>query len=131
MRMRTNFSARLRIVKIALVLVAIVFTGRLFSLQIINFDTYAQEAKAQHEKRSVLPARRGKILVHKNYIDDELTPLATNNTLKMLFVDPLVLAYPKYNPQLPLNEQEQGDPNAVAALLAPVLIHAHCEEIEG
>ncbi|NCP67241.1 penicillin-binding protein 2 [bacterium] len=129
--MRTNFGARLKVVKITLVLVAVVFTGRLFSLQVINFETYAQEAKLQHEKRSVLPARRGKILVHKNYIDEELTPLATNNTLKMLFVDPLVLAYPKYNPQLPLNEQEQGDPNAVAALLAPVLIHAHCEEIEG
>lgn len=129
--MKTNFSARLKIVKIALVLVAVVFTGRLFTLQVINYETYAQEAKSQHEKRSVLPARRGKILVHKNYIDEELTPLATNNTLKMLFVDPLVLSYPRYNPQLPLNEQEQGDPNAVASLLAPILIHAHCEEIEG
>lgn len=129
--MRSSFGARLRIVKIALILVVLVFTGRLFVLQVINFDTYFAEAKAQHEKRSVLPARRGKVLVHKNYIDAELTPLATNNTLKMLYVDPLVLSYPKYNPQLPLNEQERGDPNAVAALLAPVLIHAHCEEIEG
>jgi cell division protein FtsI/penicillin-binding protein 2 len=129
--MRTNFSARLRIVKIALVLVLLVFSGRLFALQVVNYETYALEAKSQHEKRSVLPARRGKILVKKNYIDDELTPLATNNTLKMLFVDPLVLAYPRYNPSLDLAVQEKGDPLAVASLLAPVLIHAHCEEIEG
>jgi len=130
-RMKTNFSARLKVVKIALVLVAVVFTGRLFALQVVNYDAYALQAKSQHEQRSVLPARRGKILVKKNYIDEELTPLATNNTLKMLFADPLVLSYPRYNPQVPLNEQEQGDPNAVASLLAPILIHAHCEEIEG
>jgi len=131
LRMRSSFGSRLRVVKIALLLVALVFTGRLFTLQVINFDSYAAEAKAQHEKRSVLPARRGKILVHKNYIDKELTPLATNNTLKMLYADPLVLGYPKYNPQLPLSEQERGDPDAVAALLAPALIHAGCEAIEG
>lgn len=129
--MRSGFGARLRVVKIALMLVALVFTGRLFSLQVVNYELYAEEAKAQHEKRSVLPARRGKILVHKNYIDKELTPLATNNTLKMLYADPLVLSYPKYDPQKPLTEQEQGDPRAVAALLAPILIHAHCEAIEG
>lgn len=129
--MRSNFSTRLRIVKIALVIIAVVFTGRLFTLQVVNFEIYAQEAKSQHEKRSVLPARRGKILVRKNYIDDELTPLATNNTLKMLYADPLILSYPQYNPQLPLNEQEKGDPDAVAVLLAPLLINAHCEAIEG
>ena len=129
--MRTNFALRLRVVKIALLLIALVFGWRLFSLQVLSHQVYAQEARSQHEKRSVLPARRGKILVHKNYIDDELTPLATNNTLKMLYADPLVLTYPKYNPQRPLAEQERGDPNAVAALLAPVLIHAHCEAIEG
>lgn len=129
--MRSNFGSRLRIVKMALLAIALVFSWRLFSLQVLSFDTYFEEARAQHEKRSVLPARRGKILVHKNYIDKELTPLATNNTLKMLYVDPLVLSYPKYNSQLPLNEQEKGDPTAAAALLAPVLIHAHCEAIEG
>lgn len=129
--MRPNFSSRLRVVKIALIIVVMVFTGRLFSLQVVNHETYAQEARSQHEKRSVLPARRGKILVHKNYIDDELTPLATNNTLKMLYADPLVLAYPRYNPRVDLDQQERGDPEAVATLLAPVLIHAHCEVIEG
>ncbi len=112
-------------------LISLVFTWRLFNLQVLQHEEYYNEAKAQHEKRSVLPARRGKILVKKNYFSSELTPLATNSTLKMLFVDPLVLAYPKYNPRLPLNDQEKGNPAQVAQVLAPILIHAHCEKIEG
>lgn len=112
-------------------LVFLIFVGRLFDLQVLHYEEYAAQAKAQHEKRSVLPARRGKILVRKNQLTDETTSLATNNTLKMLFVDPLILAYPKYNPNLPTEQQEPGNPALAAEILAPILIHAHCEAIEG
>lgn len=127
----SHASSRLKALKLIFLLVWGVFLGRLFVLQVIEHDTFAAEAKAQHEKRSVLPARRGKILIKKNRLSSEYTPLATNNTLKMLFVDPLVLAYPKYNPNLPLDTQEKGDPVAAAAILAPLLIHGHCEAVDG
>ena len=97
----------------------------------IEYDEFYREARAQHEKRSILPARRGKILVRKNRLTQDVTPVATNNTLKMLFVDPLILAYPKYNSSLDLSEQEKGNPALAAQILAPVLINAHCEKIEG
>lgn len=126
-----DFSERLRVLKIILGGVFFIFTLKLFSLQVFQHDKFYAEAKAQHEKRSILPARRGKILVKKNRLTDEETPIATNNTLKMLFVDPLILAYPKYNPQLKSSNQEKGDPILAAKILAPILINAHCEKIEG
>lgn len=131
MHSELQFSFRLKILGLCFCVVFLVFGLRLFALQVVQGKFYTAEAKAQHEKRSVLPARRGKLLVRKNRLSEETTPLATNNTLKKLFVDPLVLAYPKYNPKLELSAQERGDPGLAARLLAPVLIHAHCEKVEG
>ncbi len=126
-----DFSYRLKILKIIFIIILIVFSGKLFQLQVLEHETYFKEAKAQHEKRSELPARRGKILVRKNKFTDDVTPLATNNTLKMLYIDPFILNYPKYDSNLELSEQEKGSPATVAKLLAPLLINAHCEEVEG
>jgi len=126
-----DFSARVRVLKFILGGVFFIFALRLFSLQVFQYDKFYAEARAQHEKRSVLPARRGKILVKKNRLTTDETPIATNNTLKMLFIDPLVLAYPKYNPKLGFENQEKGNPALAAQILAPVLINAHCEKIEG
>lgn len=122
---------RIRLLKFGFLAAFGIFTIRLFDLQVLQYDDYFAEAKAQHEKRSILPARRGKIMVRKNRLTEELTPMATNNTLKMLFIDPFILAYPKYNSKLPLEQQEKGDPTAAAKLLAPLLINAHCEKIDG
>ncbi len=129
--MSSPFEFRLRILRILFLLVFVLFAGRLFDLQVLRYDEFYAEAKAQHEKRSILPAQRGNIMVRKNRLTEEETPLATNNTLKMLFVDPLILAYPDYNAKQDLEKQERGNPRMVAQLLAPLLIHAHCEKIEG
>jgi len=126
-----DFGTRLKIIQALFMLIGVIFMVRLFNLQVLEHEYYAQEAKTQHEKRSVLLARRGKILVKKNYSSNELIPLATNNTLKMLFVDPLILKYPKYNPKASKENQKQGNPDQVAEILAPILINAHCEKIEG
>ncbi len=130
--MEKDFQTRIRVLKIFFAGIFLVFAVRLFGLQVLQHEEYSAEARAQHEKRSVLPARRGKILVKKNYLSDELVPLATNNTLKMLFIDPLILNYPNYTKNKPINEQERtGQPKKAAKLLAPLLIRSHCEEMEG
>lgn len=126
-----NFSHRLNILKYIFGAVFVIFLFRLVDLQIIRGEEFSTQATAQQQKKSILPARRGKILVRKNRYSEDTTPLATNNTLQMLYIDPLVLAYPKYNPKLPLSEQERGNPSLAAQVLAPVLIHAHCEKIDG
>ncbi|MDH3324345.1 MAG: hypothetical protein OEL89_01780, partial [Candidatus Peregrinibacteria bacterium] len=129
--MSTIFIVRCRILRIIFAGIFAIFAIRLFDLQVLNYEEYESEARAQHEKRSVLPARRGDVLVRKNRLTKDTTPLATNNTLKMLFIDPLILAYPTWNPNLENSEQERGNPALVAELLAPILIHAHCEKIDG
>ena len=125
------FLLRLRILKIFFLVVFGIFLIRLFDLQVLQHEELYAEARAQHEKRSILPARRGNILVKKNRLTEEMTPLATNNTLKMLFVDPMILAYPEYSPSIESSLQKQGNPRLASELLAPILIHAHCEKIEG
>ncbi|MCF7830734.1 penicillin-binding protein 2 [Candidatus Gracilibacteria bacterium] len=129
--MHSDFLIRVRILRFIFLGVFVVFVLRLFDLQVLKHEEFYAEAKAQHEKRSILPAQRGNILVRKNRLTEETTPLATNNTLKMLFVDPIILAYPSYNPNLDFMDQEKGNPGLAAELLAPLLIHAHCEKIEG
>jgi cell division protein FtsI/penicillin-binding protein 2 len=130
--MEKEFQSRIRALKILFGGILLIFGVRLFDLQILQYDDFAAEAKSQHEKKSVLPARRGKIFVKKNYLSDDLVPLATNNTLQMMFIDPVVLNYPNFNKNLPISEQKKtGNPAKAAELLAPLLINSHCEETDG
>ena len=129
--MNHDFPQRIKILKILFTVVCLIFAGRLFDLQILQYDKYDAEARAQHEKRSILTAKRGKILVKKNRHSEEITPLATNHTLKMLFVDPLLLTYPNFGSKDEVQAQERGNPQLVANMLAPLLINAHCEEIDS
>ena len=122
---------RLQVMKILGGVVCLIFVGRLLSLQVFMHEGFAEQARLQQEKRSVLPARRGQILVAKNRLSSELVPLATNYTLKEVFVDPLILNYPQYAPGVPLREQTPSNIKQAAQLLAPILIHSHCDQIEG
>ena len=112
------FHKRVKVLQWGLVAVFVLFIGKMFDLQVLKHEDFYAEAKAQHEKRFVLSPRRGKIFVKKNRLTKELTPLATNNTLKMLFVDPVVMTYPSFNPRVDLAEQDRGNPELVAEMLA-------------
>lgn len=67
---------------------AIIFV-RLFQLQIMRHDEYIAIAEDQHFGSIDLPARRGDIYV-KDTHSGELSKLATNTTLDLLYVDPMV-----------------------------------------
>ena len=129
--MNQDFDFRVKILKYFFLAIFVLFAGRLFELQVLRNEEFLETARQQHEKRSILTARRGKIMVQKNRYSDELAPLATNHTLKMLFIDPLVLAYPNYGIKDEAKASERGNPQLAASLLAPLLINAHCEEIES
>ena len=62
---------------------------RLFQLQIIRHNDYSATAEDQHFGAIDLPARRGDIYV-KDTHSGELSKLATNTTLDLLYVDPMV-----------------------------------------
>lgn len=90
----------------AFVLFAIII-GRLFQLQILRHDDYSEAARDQHFGSITLQAKRGEILVRDTH-SGELSKLATNTTLDLVYVDPMVAS----------------DKVTIAKSLAPLLFSA-------
>jgi cell division protein FtsI/penicillin-binding protein 2 len=63
--------------------------ARLFQLQVLHGESYAQRASAQRTGRILLPAQRGEILVRDSE-SGSLIKMATNTTLDKIAVDPKV-----------------------------------------
>lgn len=71
----------------------IIFIARLFQLQILNYDHYTAQARAKHILGVEIPARRGEIYVRDHHTG-ELSLLATNISLDLLYVDPVEIEDP-------------------------------------
>ncbi|OGJ53960.1 hypothetical protein A3D11_04370 [Candidatus Peribacteria bacterium RIFCSPHIGHO2_02_FULL_49_16] len=84
---------------------ALFIIARLVELQLIKVESYHNAARSQHYGGVVLPARRGEILGMSSKTG-ETSVMATNTTLDMVYVDPLIV----------------DDPSEIARLLADVLI---------
>ncbi len=80
--------------------------GRLFQLQVMDHNNYSEAANDQHFGAITLNAKRGEILVRDTHSGD-LSKLATNTTLDLVYVDPFVV-----------NESEKVE---IAKKLAPLL----------
>ena len=106
---------RLFVLHAVLSLFLLLIIARLTDLQIVRGGQFRETARAQHFGGVVLPARRGEIL-GLNSKTDETAILATNTTLDLVYVDPLVV----------------DDPVLVADTLAQVLVteevHRFCQE---
>ncbi len=63
--------------------------ARLFQLQVVQGEEYFDKAIAQRTSSIEIPARRGEILV-KDKDTGSLIKLATNTTLDLLYIDPMV-----------------------------------------
>jgi len=65
-----------------------IFVVRLFFLQVIMHDKYVADARAEQEKRLIIPAERGEI-----YLMDDGKPIKTvmNQTVYTMFVDPSIM----------------------------------------
>lgn len=81
--------SRLLILIIVVFIVFSVIILRLFQLQIMRHDQYISIAEEQHFGAIDLPAKRGDIYVQDTH-SGELSKLATNTTLDLLYVDPMV-----------------------------------------
>jgi cell division protein FtsI/penicillin-binding protein 2 len=85
-------------------IVFLILLARLFQLQIIKGKEYSDIAQTQHFGSITLPAKRGEILVRDTH-SGELSKLATNTTLDLIYVDPMIA----------------GDKVQIAKKLAPLL----------
>ena len=70
---------------VVVVLIGLIFTFRLFYLQVVRGDHYRQQALAEHQKKFEIPAKRGIIYAHDG---DRLVPLVLNETRKLIYADP-------------------------------------------
>ncbi len=79
---------RIRILAVTCVALMAIFVVRLFFLQVIMHDKYVADARAEQEKRLIIPAERGEI-----YLMDDGKPIKTvmNQTVYTMFVDPSIM----------------------------------------
>lgn len=86
------------------IIVIVLFSVRLFYLQILQGKDYLAQAYEQQYAKVIIPAKRGEILT-KNPKTGELNKLATNVTLDLIYIDP----------------KEVPDKAKVAREIAPIL----------
>lgn len=80
---------RMVFVHAALLVLLLVVVARLLELQVIKGGDYRTLAESQHYGGVVLPAKRGEVL-SRNSKTGEKSIFATNTTLDLVYVDPLV-----------------------------------------
>ncbi len=97
---------KLLLLIIGMSFLAFIIIIRLFYLQIISHSYYKEIATRAQRGYTELPAQRGEIIIKDHHSGEEF-PLATNTTLDLLFVDPVLIK----------------DPILVTNELAPLLIN--------
>ena len=102
---KRSITQRMFCVHAILLIMALIITARLAELQIIKGIEYREIAQAQHYGGVRLPAKRGEIL-SRNSKTGETSIFATNTTLDMVYVDPLIT----------------DDPSKIAETLSDILI---------
>lgn len=103
---RRSFERRIFVLHGILLFICLIIVGRLIELQVVSGEEYHQRAQDQQFGGVVLSAKRGEIL-SRNSKTDGTSILATNTTLDLLYVDPLVIP---------------GDHGKVADELAGILV---------
>ena len=86
---------RILLVNVFLVVLTLVIVARLIELQLVRGTEYHAVAQSQHFGGVVLPARRGEIL-SRNSKTGDTSILATNTTLDLVYVDPLITDNPQF-----------------------------------
>ncbi|MDB4978838.1 MAG: hypothetical protein JWM56_1024 [Candidatus Peribacteria bacterium] len=84
---------RMTIIHGFFLVVVLLIVSRLMELQVVKGQVYSEQAQTQHFGDVELPARRGEIL-GINSKSGELNILATNTTLDLVYVDPLITTNP-------------------------------------
>ncbi|PIQ76526.1 hypothetical protein COU78_02355 [Candidatus Peregrinibacteria bacterium CG10_big_fil_rev_8_21_14_0_10_49_24] len=92
---KRSLQQRMFVVYGILIILGLIIVSRLIELQILGGSKYHDLAQAQHFGGVVLPAKRGEIY-SRNSKNGETSILATNTTLDMVYVDPLITEDPTY-----------------------------------
>jgi len=91
---RTQFNRVYIMLGLSLAVAALI-VAKLFYLQVVRGNYYADKAETSHLGYSEVNARRGEILL-EDYHSGEQFRLATNTTIPLLFADPTLIKDPQY-----------------------------------
>ncbi|HSH31695.1 MAG TPA: hypothetical protein VK963_03470, partial [Candidatus Saccharimonadales bacterium] len=80
-----SFKRRLAWLAAVAVGLMLLVVWRLFHIQVLSHQRYLAQAATTHSRKTTVPARRGDIFIRDG---DQKTPLALNQTLKLLYADP-------------------------------------------
>jgi cell division protein FtsI/penicillin-binding protein 2 len=80
-------SLRENVIGYFIVFVGVIFMTRLFYLQVIKHDDYDKIAKSQHERKYIIPAKRGTIFFSDN--NNKTVPAVLNTSVYSLYTDPV------------------------------------------
>lgn len=118
---------RISILKWFLILMFAVILGRLFELQVLNYEEYSSYAQ-QRMQNKIIDARRGRILLKDG--ENEYFELANNVSLELLFADPyLITDEIKRKAEMQVKDPARAartyapTPSEVARLIAPILFN--------
>ncbi len=89
-------SRRITIITVFFAICSMAVTARLFEVQVVKSQEYIAKADAQQERKFQIPAKRGQIYLSEN---NDLYPIALNQSLKMLYVDPKFVQDPAQSAQ--------------------------------
>ncbi len=87
---RRSFERRIIVIHGIFLAICLVIVGRLIELQIVKSSDYHRIAQEQQYGGVVLSAQRGEIL-SRNSKTEETSIFATNTTLDLVYIDPLVI----------------------------------------
>lgn len=82
---KTRTFDRVSSLQFLVIFIGLVLVVRLFYLQVIRHDHYAQLANLEHQKKYTIPASRGSIYFRDG---EEIVPAVLNTTVYTLYADP-------------------------------------------
>lgn len=85
---------RIKMLSLVFLVVAGIITVRLFVVQVMEHSTYEALASGQHELVEQLFPTRGEILAQDPFSPNGVSPLATNETLSLVYANPKQIAKP-------------------------------------
>lgn len=89
-------SRRITIITVFFAVCSVAIAARLFEVQVVKSQEYIAKADAQQERKFQIPAKRGQIYLSEN---NDLYPIALNQSLKILYVDPKFVQDPAASAQ--------------------------------
>ncbi len=107
--MKSNFTLRLRIVSLVIILITFVFVGRLFLVQVVKKEVFAERADRQYVTPTDQIFERGSILFTRK--DGELVSVALQISGFKLAINPNKISnientYEKLNAIVPLDKED-------------------------